>query len=385
MGKQYNQPIEWLQNFKLLFLPTLLVALPYTVVIPKTLISNGIAHLLFLFALPTTYIFLTLMRRQFTLGIPRNALFFAVLYLAVITLGFEINDFEKSKDLTLLIVNLFAVSQLHSRLHLPFLYLQALIYIVVLFTFSFLNFGFGPMGPFGEAFAHTNVATLLPVIFVAFLRREHWFAALLTFIVWHSGTLAHLVAILIFLGFYLVASIGLKSELVARSCYVIFIISFLALPYSLYSLFPSQTNFFANLSTHRYFFWALIFEGASLNLIPTTANYSLNMLTQLLSDRTNIEYYLGMEAAQILSVYHGREQCIHNQFLELVYDFGLLSAPLFFFFALAGKNFWQIALIASFFVVVALNCQFFTTNMFLPLYLGYLCLNPPDQQLSNPN
>ena len=59
-----------------MFLPTLLIALPYTVVIPKTLISNGIAHLLVLFALPTAYIFVTLIRRQFTLGMPRNALFF---------------------------------------------------------------------------------------------------------------------------------------------------------------------------------------------------------------------------------------------------------------------------------------------------------------------
>ena len=385
MRKQYNQHIEWLQNSKLLFLPTLLIALPYTVVIPKTLISNGIAHLLVLFALPTAYIFVTLIRRQFTLGMPRNALFFAVLYLGVLTLGFEIRDFEKSKDLILLIVNIFAVSQLHSRLHLPFLYLQGLLYVVVLFTSSFLYFGFGPMGPFGEAFAHTNVATLLPVIFVAFLRREHWFAALLTFIVWHSGTLAHLVAILVFLGFYLVATIGLKSERFARSCYVIFIISFLALPFSLYSLFPSQTNFFADLSTNRYFFWALIFEGASLNLIPTTASYSDDVLAQLLSDRTNIENYLGMEAAQILSVYQSSGQCMHNQFLELVYDFGLLSIPLFCLFALAGRNFWQIALIASFFIVVALNCQFFTTNMFLPLYIGYLCLNSPDQKLSSPN
>ena len=155
---------------------------------------------------------------------PRNALFFAV-HLAFLHFSFEIRDFEKSKDLILLIVNIFAVSQLHSRLHLPFLYSGVALRCGSL-HFELLMFRLQPNGSPLARRLRIPMLLLLPVIFVAFLRREHWFAALLTFIVWYSGTLAHLVAILVFLGFYLVASIGLKSERFARSYYVIFIISF---------------------------------------------------------------------------------------------------------------------------------------------------------------
>ena len=104
--------------------------------------------------------------------------FFAVLYLAVLTLGFEIRDFEKVKDLILLIVNIFCCFPVAQPTAFA-VSVSAGVYFTLWFSSlraSYISAS-AQWGPLARRLRIPMLLLCCLSFFVAFLRREHWFAA----------------------------------------------------------------------------------------------------------------------------------------------------------------------------------------------------------------